>query len=161
MRDKIQLGRRTAAPDGEVVVFLIGMRVNHLWALHRWLPVFFAMPAMLRELVRDRSAGLLHHVLLTGSPRTYYVVQYWESQEKLLDYARASDRKHHPWWGRLNRYAREGKGHVGIWHEMYVVPAGRYESLYGDMPASGLGKAYGLVPVGAEVGARQRMKAEV
>ncbi|WP_434794957.1 DUF4188 domain-containing protein [Streptomyces albidoflavus] len=158
MRDKIQFGRRTAARDGEVVVLLIGMRVNHLWALHRWLPVFLAMPAMLRELVKDRSAGLLHHVLLTGSPRTYYVVQYWESEEKLLDYARAAGRKHHPWWVRVNRYARDSKGHVGIWHETYVVPAGHHESIYGDMPPFGLGRAYGTVPLGAGVGARDRLK---
>lgn len=158
MRDKVQLGRRTATPDGEVVVFLVGMRVNHLWAPHRWLPVFFAMPAMLRELVRDPSAGLLHHQLLTGSPRTYFVVQYWESKEKLLAYAQSPDREHRTWWGRINRYARDSKGHVGIWHETYLVPAGHFESLYGDMPAHGLGKAHGTAPIAAGVGARDRLK---
>lgn len=32
-------GRYTAQLEGPVVVFIIGMRVNRLWAAHRWLPV--------------------------------------------------------------------------------------------------------------------------
>ena len=43
--------RMTAAIDGEVVVFLIGMRINHLWKVHKWWPVASAMPRMIRELL--------------------------------------------------------------------------------------------------------------
>lgn len=32
-------GRYTAQLDGSFVVFIIGMRVNKLWAIHKWLPV--------------------------------------------------------------------------------------------------------------------------
>lgn len=152
-------GRTTADARGDVVVFLIGMRVNHFWALHRWLPVFLAMPLMLRELGRDRSAGLLHHVLLTGSPRTYYVVQYWESKEKLLAYAADPDRFHRPVWKKVNRLRSKSRDHVGIWHETYVVPEGSYESIYGDMPPYGLGRAYGAVPLGEGVQAADRLTA--
>ncbi|MEU0374574.1 DUF4188 domain-containing protein [Streptomyces sp. NPDC006283] len=151
-------GRTTAAASGDVVVFLIGMRINHFWAVHRWLPVFCAMPMMLRELSRDRSLGLLHHTLLTGSPRTYYVVQYWESKERLLAYAAAPDRRHRPWWGRINRLARKGALHVGIWHETYVVPEGSYEAIYGDMPPVGLGRAYGTAPLRNGVQAQDRLR---
>ena len=42
--------RMTADVDGEVVVFLIGMRINRFWKIHKWLPVALAMPRMLREL---------------------------------------------------------------------------------------------------------------
>ena len=100
-----------------------------------------------QELNRDRSLGLLHHILLTGSPRTYMVVQYWESKEKLLAYAAAPDKRHHPWWARINRYARKGATHVGIWHETYVVPEGSYETIYGDMPPFGLAAATGVLPL--------------
>lgn len=41
-----------APPEG-TVVFLIGMRVNHLWDVRRWVPALRAMPAMLRELLSD------------------------------------------------------------------------------------------------------------
>ncbi|MFC8719870.1 DUF4188 domain-containing protein [Kitasatospora sp. NPDC057198] len=140
-------GRTTAAAEGEVVLFLIGMRINHFRAPHHWLPVFLAMPRMLRELSRDPDSGLLGHQLLAGSPRTYYVVQYWESAEKLLAYASAPDRLHRKAWATINRFERKSRQHVGIWHETYVVPAGNYESIYGDMPPYGLAAATGVLPV--------------
>jgi Domain of unknown function (DUF4188) len=40
----------TARIDGELVVFLIGMRINRLWKCIKWLPVARAMPRMIREL---------------------------------------------------------------------------------------------------------------
>ncbi|MFF3377708.1 DUF4188 domain-containing protein [Streptomyces sp. NPDC002680] len=146
---KPNAGRTTAAAEGDVVVLLIGMRINHFWAVHHWFPVLSAMPRMLRELARDPSRGLLGHVLLTASPRTYYVVQYWESKEKLYAYASAADMFHRKAWGALNRKEREGKvrQHVGLWHETYVVPEGAYESIYSDMPAFGLSAAHGVLPV--------------
>src|SRR5450755_780756 len=42
--------RMSAKVDGDFVVFLIGMRVNKIWKVHKWLPVFLAMPKMLKEL---------------------------------------------------------------------------------------------------------------
>jgi hypothetical protein len=124
-------GRTTAAAEGEVVVLLIGMRINRFWAVHHWAPVF------------------LGHVLLTASPRTYYVVQYWESKEKLYAYASSPDMFHHRAWAIINRKEKAGKvrGHVGLWHESYVVPEGSYEAIYADMPAFGLAAAHGQVPV--------------
>ena len=142
-------GRTTADAEGDVVVLLIGMRVNHFWAVHQWLPVMLAMFRMLGELARNHDRGLLGRVMLTASPRTYYIVQYWESKEKLYAYAAAPDMFHHKVWGIINRKERAGKarGHVGIWHEAYVVPEGSYESIYFDMPAFGLAGAHGQVPL--------------
>ncbi|MGY6024423.1 DUF4188 domain-containing protein [Streptomyces spinosirectus] len=142
-------GRTTADGEGDVVVLLIGMRINRFRAVHQWLPVMVSMIRMLRELDRDPGRGLLEHVLLTASPRTYYVVQYWESKEKLYAYASSPEMFHHRVWGIVNRKERAGKvrGHVGLWHEAYVVPEGSYESIYFDMPAFGLAKAHGQVPV--------------
>ena len=145
----VTASRTTADAQGDVVVLLIGMRVNRFRAVHQWLPVMLAMFRMLGELARDRDRGLLGHVMLTASPRTYYVVQYWESKEKLYAYAHAPEMRHHPVWALLNRKEREGKvkGHVGIWHEAYVVPEGSYEAIYADMPAFGLAGAHGQVPL--------------
>ena len=47
---RIHKGRWTAEIEGDFVVFLIGMRVNKPWKVHKWLPVFLAMPRMLKEL---------------------------------------------------------------------------------------------------------------
>ncbi|MFJ1971625.1 DUF4188 domain-containing protein [Streptomyces sp. NPDC087903] len=145
----VTTGRTTAAAEGEVVVLLIGMRINHFRAPHHWLPVLLAMGRMLRELGKDPERGLLGHVLLTASPRTYYVVQYWESKERLYAYAHSPDMFHHRAWAVMNRKERAGKArqHVGLWHETYVVPEGAYESIYADMPAFGLAGAHGQVPV--------------
>ncbi|SPF03575.1 DUF4188 domain-containing protein [Streptomyces sp. MA5143a] len=142
-------GRTTAAAEGDVVVLLIGVRINHFWAVHHWMPVLAAMPRMLRELREDPGRGLLNAVLLTASPRTYYVVQYWESKEKLYGYAHAPDAFHRVAWAAMNRKERKGKGrgHVGLWHETYVVPEGSYESIYADMPAFGLAAATGVLPI--------------
>jgi hypothetical protein len=43
-------GRLTAQIDGDCVVFLIGMRVNRLLAIHKGLPVARAMGPMLEHL---------------------------------------------------------------------------------------------------------------
>ncbi|WP_459738745.1 DUF4188 domain-containing protein [Streptomyces sp. E-15] len=144
------VNRTTADARGEVVVLLIGMRINRFRAVHLWLPVMLAMFRMLRELARDPGRGLLARVLLTASPRTYYVVQYWESKDKLYAYATAPDAFHHRAWAVINRKERAGKlrGQVGIWHETYVVPEGSYEAIYADMPAFGLAGAHGQVPLG-------------
>ena len=58
--------------EGEFVVFLIGMRINKLWKLHKWLPVFLAMPRMLKELEAHPESGFLGH-----SSAGFVVVQYW------------------------------------------------------------------------------------
>ncbi|MBA0051769.1 DUF4188 domain-containing protein [Streptomyces sp. AJS327] len=138
----------TDASEGEIVVFLIGMRINRLRAPRAWLPVFRAMPRMLRELSRDPSAGMLGYRLLFGGPRIFCVVQYWESQERLHAYASSPEREHRPAWAAFHRRARRANGAVGIWHESYRVPPGHYESVYVDMPAFGLGAARGTAPVG-------------
>ncbi|MYW44936.1 DUF4188 domain-containing protein, partial [Streptomyces sp. SID161] len=141
-------GRTTAAREGGVVVFLIGMRVNSFAAVRSWWPVARAMGPMLAELRRDRDSGLLGFKVLRGGLREVYVVQYWESTEKLLAYASAPDRRHRPAWAAYNRRLREGRGKVGFWHETYAVPAGAHESVYVNMPAYGLAAATGAVPVG-------------
>ncbi|SFC99473.1 DUF4188 domain-containing protein [Streptomyces aidingensis] len=148
MSSKVIKGRMTAGAEDTVTVFLIGMRINSFWRLRTWLPVFRAMPRMLRELSGDPDSGLLGFRLLSGGPRVFYVVQYWSSHEKLLAYASAPDKEHRPAWSAFNRAVRAGRDRVGFWHETYVVPAGAYESVYVNMPPFGLGAATGTVPVG-------------
>ncbi|WP_415951529.1 DUF4188 domain-containing protein [Streptomyces sp. KLOTTS4A1] len=139
--------RRTAATEGEVVVFLIGMRINKMRKVGSWLPVFRAMPGMLRELSQDKESGLLGYRVMLGGPRLFTLVQYWESKDKLLAYATDTGKEHRPAWTAYNRNARKAEGAVGIWHETYLVPAGRHESIYVNMPEFGLGAAYGTQPV--------------
>lgn len=137
--------RMTHAHDGSLVVFHIGMRVNQPWRPDLWLPVFTSMPRMLAELSADPDSGLLgYHLVL--EPLSPWIVQWWESTEKLYAYARNPDAVHRPAWTAFNARARKAPGAVGIWHETYVVD--RAESMYVGMPPSGLAKATKGVPVG-------------
>jgi hypothetical protein len=137
-------GRMTHDYDGELVVFLIGMRINKPWRLDLWLPVFTAMPAMLAELSKDKDSGLLGYRLAFGAGGPL-VVQYWSSHEKLYRYATDRDAGHRPAWSAFNRRARKAPSAVGIWHETYLVE--RSESIYAGMPVSGLAAATSVVPV--------------
>ena len=137
--------RVTASIEGDFVVFLIGMRINSFRKPWKWLPVFFAMPRMLRELESRPEAGMLGASLYIGSPRRPMVVQYWRSFEHLERYARSKDAKHWPAWVKFNKRVGSS-GDVGIWHETYLVPAGKYDCVYNNMPPIGLGAVSELVP---------------
>jgi hypothetical protein len=130
--------RMTARMKGDFVVFLIGMRINKPWAVHKYLPVFMAMPKMLRELYEKPELGFIHHEMWFS--RTVLLVQYWRSVEQLLDYARLKDAAHLPAWQAFNQ-AVGTDGSVGIWHETYKAGPGSYENVYANMPPFGLGKA--------------------
>jgi hypothetical protein len=136
--------RMTHDYDGDLVVFLIGMRINKPWRPGLWLPVFFAMPAMLAELSKDKNSGLLGYRLTFGAGGPL-VVQYWSSHEKLYAYASDRNAAHRPAWAAFNRRVRKAPGSVGIWHETYIVE--RAETIYSGMPVSGLAAATSVVEV--------------
>jgi len=141
-------GRMTADLDGDFVVFLIGMRINKLWKVHKWLPVARAMAPMLRALGRDPALGLLGTHSWLGY-RSVMVVQYWRSVAQLEAFARDLALPHRPAWRAFNRKVGNG-GDVGIWHETYVVRGGQWETVYGNMPRFGLAAAGEHVPVAAK-----------
>jgi hypothetical protein len=138
---KIIAERMCAQIDGDFVVFLIGIRINKPWKLHKWLPVFFAMPRMLKELGARPDSGCL------GSESAgFTVVQYWRSFEALEAYARDANRGHWPAWLDFNKRMGKSRGDVGIWHETYRIRAREYEAIYSGMPPRGLGKVGTLMP---------------
>jgi Domain of unknown function (DUF4188) len=138
-------GRMTADVDGQFVVFLIGMRVNKPWKVHKWWPVFIAMPRMIRKL-SEEDLGMLgcHTAMRPSGP---ILVQYWRSTAQLQRFAHDSLLPHLAAWRMFNR--RVGfTGDVGFWHETYIVQPGAYEAVYGNMPRFGLASAGDHVPVG-------------
>ncbi len=158
----VRKGRYTADLDDagdEIIVFLIGVRVNKFWKVASWWPVFTAMPTMLRYLEQHPEKGLL------GYQRAVFpapiVVQYWRSFADLERFARDRDDSHLQRWRDFNR--RVGaSGDVGIWHETYRVRTADIETIYGNMPPTGLAAAVGAAPVrrgrdsaAARIGARE------
>jgi hypothetical protein len=78
--NRIVADRMAARIEGEFVVFLIGMRINRPWKLHKWWPVFTAMPKMLRELeAAGPEVGFLGHTGLS----LRVIAQYWRSFDQL------------------------------------------------------------------------------
>tara|TARA_B100000678_G_C17997155_1_gene417350 strand:- start:62 stop:544 length:483 start_codon:yes stop_codon:yes gene_type:complete len=150
--------RKTAAFSGPLVVFVIGMRINHFHKFGKWTPVVQAMPRMIAELEADPGSGFLGSQTMLAGLRQICMLQYWRDFESLESYARARDREHWPAWLEFNK--RVGTdGTVGIFHETYAVDGGRYETIYGNMPAWGLGKVAGLVDAtGSRNEARSRMR---
>jgi hypothetical protein len=149
-------GRRmTAEVDGDFVVFLIGARFNLFRLLQsiRDLGGRRGMKHMLDYLVAHPDKGLLGYQM--GLPT---IVQYWRSFEHLEAFAKDTSDPHLAAW--RNYWRRVGKSsRTGIWHETYLVRAGEYEAVYGNMPPFGLGKAGRLVPLSQSSTARNRLRA--
>ena len=131
----------TAVVEGDFVVFLIGLRINKPWKVHKWLPVFFAMPRILKELAAHPESGCLGTIQTLG-----VIVQYWRSFDHLEAYARSQNQQHWPAWVSFSKRIARSRGDVGIWHETYQARAGEYETVYSGMPPYGLGKVGKLVP---------------
>ena len=87
MTKQIYTGRYTIDNTGYIVVFIIGMRFNKRYAVHKWLPVFNAMPGMIKELyINKEELGFLSMESNFGL-RTTTMIQYWRSVEDLLAYS--------------------------------------------------------------------------
>jgi hypothetical protein len=143
----IRIGRYTAdvaSLGDEVVIFMIGLRINRPARIAKWWPVFTAMPKMLRYLQQHPEKGMLgFRQAVFPSP---IIVQYWRSFADLERFARDSEDPHLEPWRKFNR--RVGaSGDVGIWHETFRVPTSSIETIYGNMPPSGLGRIAGVVRI--------------
>jgi hypothetical protein len=137
-RNGVRTERLTAEVDDEFVVFLIEMRINSYWKVHKWLPVALAMPRMLRELEAEPRSGLLNHETVANM-RTVVTIQYWDSFESLRAYARDVEKEHMSAWASYNELTAE-TGDVGIFHETYAVEPDDCKTVYNSMPAFGLGE---------------------
>ena len=151
-------GRYTAKTDEPFVVFLIGMRINKWWRFDKWVPVTNAMGPMLTTLFRNPEKGFLHSEYFWNL-NTIALIQYWRSFEDLEKFARQPSDPHLAAWKKFNQ-AVGADGSVGIWHETYAIDPNKYECVYGNMPAFGLGKALEHVTAtGTRETAKARMSA--
>jgi hypothetical protein len=154
--NRIYAGRFTAQMEGQFVVFIIGIRINRLLAMNKWLPVARAMGPMVEHLLAHKELGLMHAQSFLYWPGAAFV-QYWRSFEQLERFARDPALNHLEPWKQFNR-AVGASGSVGIWHETYVVESGKYECVYGNMPLFGLAAAGTHAPaVGVKETARRRL----
>jgi hypothetical protein len=152
---EIKRGRWTAQIEGDFVVFLIGARFDFLHLIRSIgdLGGRRGMNHMLDYLLEHPERGLLGYEMGLKT-----IVQYWRSFDHLEAFAKNKEDPHLDAW--RNYWRRVGKsGRTGIWHETYLIRAGEYENVYGNMPPHGLGKAGTLVPVAGDSSARNRIRA--
>jgi len=140
---KLVEGRNTAGYEGPLVVFVIGMTINRWWAIHQWWSMFNAMPRMLKELYQNKDLGFLDVSMSIGKHGPV-LIQYWRSYEDLERYARGAQ-LHLKAWREFNKIAAHSDA-VGVYHETYIVDAGKYESIYVNTPQLGLGRVSGVIP---------------
>src|SRR5258707_8443290 len=131
---QINAGRYSAELDRPFVVFLIGMRVNRLFAFRKWLPIPAAFVKMLNALRAHPESGMLHgEQFFRLWPLTTIMVSYWRSFDDLEHFARSTSEPHLATWQAFARSVGDD-GSVGIWHETYAVEPGKYEVIHVNMP---------------------------
>lgn len=150
----VKVGRWTADIEGDFVVFIIGARPDkwHMFRSLRDLGGRKGMGHMLKYLTAHPEKGLLGY-----QTAGFTIIQYWRSFEALEAFAKDQDDPHiQPWrtfWKRVGK-----SGRTGIWHETFLVRAGEYEAIYGNMAPHGLGKASTLVTLAEGRSAKQRLR---
>ena len=136
---KVYPGRYRAQPDGPVVVFGIGMRINRPWAIHRWLKPTLNTIRNWWHVQHNPPDGYLNGYLY------FYdfgvgMTQYWRDFDSLEAYSHDTSQPHVAAWGQLARLTKKDQT-FGYWHETYVVTPENSETIYGSMPQFGLAKA--------------------
>ncbi len=149
--------RNTHAYEGDIVLFLIGMRIHRPWRVNIVGRAFTAMPKLIAELEEAQAAAaagagpdlgyLGGRLILDGLHPT--VIQFWRTTEDLYGYAASDDTGHRAVWRDFYRYAKADPRAMTLWHETYAIPAGAHESIYlGPEQKFGLAGLAGAIPVG-------------
>jgi hypothetical protein len=127
--------RVSAEMDREFVVFLIGIRIDRFWKVHRWLPVFRARKRMLEELAAHPESGYLSHNESGGIS-----ILYWRTFEQLEYFTRDADKERWPAWAEFQEKLERSRGVLSEWRETYVIKPGQFETVYSGTRALGLNK---------------------
>lgn len=144
--DGVRVGKVAAGGTDPVTVFMVGIRVNRWLAPWHWVPLLLALPPMVRELAAEPDSGLLGYRLLLGpGVRQAMLLQYWRGAEDLHAFARDPNSSHRAAQKRFWRHYAAAGAAVGVWHEL--LPACAPESLYGNMPPTGIGALRGVRPL--------------
>lgn len=150
--------RRVVAslPDGltELCLVRMGFQVR---GLSGWLHARTLRAAIARDADRAlaEGAGLLGSESFTITRGHFGVLQYWRSFDDLDAWSHRPP--HSEWWrAAVDRMRR--KQDLGVYHEVFLVPAASLESIYLDCEPAGLAR-FGNVaePVGSLTSARSRL----
>lgn len=142
----VNSARMAAEIDGGFVIYINGMRLNKLRAIHKWFIAGRKLARMFERLEADPDSGFLGYQPAFMGLRTGAAIQYWRSLEDLLRFASDRDDLHVPAWRWFNEEIGDNGG-VGFWAELYVIGDDDYETFYRNMHPIGLGDAAEMVPM--------------
>lgn len=142
----INTDRMTAELDGGFVIYINGMRLNKLRAVHKYLLAGLKAAQMFKELEQDPDSGFLGYLPAYMSLRSGAAIQYWRSLEDIRRFAQDPDDLHVPAWKWYNETVGNN-GELGFWAELYVIDEGNYETFYRNMYPVGLGEFGEFVPM--------------
>jgi len=117
------------------IVFLMGIVVHNPYNLLARRFIKHSLDAILNELGKTKPAGFLTHLYIKGNPSL--LVLYWKDLDGLLAYARDKSAQHFPAWFAFNDKISRTKA-IGIWHEIYHLPAGSYSGTYRNCRLTGM-----------------------
>lgn len=114
-----------------------------------------AIERSVREAI-TADAGLLHSDFFRLGPGHFGLFQYWRSYDALEAWSHRPP--HSDWWREAAERMRT-RGDFGIYHETYLVPRDRIESIYWGCSPAGLA-AFGVTgePTGPDTNSRGRLR---
>jgi hypothetical protein len=150
--------RRTIAtlPDSvaELCLLRLGIQARGLRGLLVAARLKRAIDRSASEAIAQ-GAGLLHSERFSHSRRHFGVFQYWRSYDELETWSHRPP--HSEWWREAVERMRT-RGDLGVYHETFLVPRDRVESIYLDCTPAGL-SVFGVAgePRGASTSSRARL----
>ena len=132
----------------DLVVIYLGMRVDEPGGVR----TLMSFGPNIRKSVEAQPDGLLLHenLLFSLFPPHAGMRQYWRDFDSLERWARSLP--HQQWWQQLLR----DRGGTGFWHETYFR-GGQIESVYIDMPGTGLAKFAPATPARGSLFSARRL----
>ena len=144
-------------PDSipELCLLRLGVQVRRLSGVFFARRIGKAIDRASKEAVAQGAGLCLSERFLIG-PSHFGVLQYWRTFEEMEAWTRRPP--HADWWREAVERMRS-KADFGIYHEAYLVPRDRIESIYLNCLPTGLA-AFGLLgdPVGPDTNSRGRLQ---
>ncbi|WP_157579407.1 phenylacetaldoxime dehydratase family protein [Singulisphaera acidiphila] len=138
----------------ELCLIRLGIQVRSVRAVFYAIRLARAIDRSAAEAI-VAGAGLLHSERFSLGRKHFGVWQYWRSFEDLEAWSHRPP--HSEWWRQAVERMRT-KGDLGIYHETFLVPRDRIESIYLDCAPAGLA-VFGTTgePVGSMTASRGRL----
>lgn len=134
---KLIAPRYSATLDGDFVLFIVGMRINRLCAIHIWPAILLRALRIIRSATPGANGLLSREIVISG--KGIALITYWDDFDQWEEFGN-SDNHHRSSWKYFYERVINSKA-VGLWHELYSIKQGEYQTIYMQMPPKGLSRS--------------------